>query len=44
MQAGLDVLAPLYASHTEINATFEALVPEQGLGAALKWRKAQFDE
>lgn len=43
MQQGLDVLAPLYASHTEINTKFEALVRDQGLGAALKWRKAQFE-
>ena len=43
MRAGLDILAPLYAAHTEINATFEALVRDQGLGAALKWRRAQFD-
>jgi enoyl-CoA hydratase/carnithine racemase len=44
MQSGLDVLAPLYASKTEVNTRFEGLVREQGLGAALKWRKAQFAE
>jgi enoyl-CoA hydratase/carnithine racemase len=43
MEAGLDILAPLYASSTEINREFERLVKEEGLGAALKWRKAQFD-
>jgi enoyl-CoA hydratase/carnithine racemase len=44
LQSGVDVLAPLYASNTEVNSRFEALVREQGLGAALKWRKAQFEQ
>ncbi len=44
LQAGLDVLAPLYAAETEINATFERITQESGLGAALAWRRAQLEE
>ena len=41
--AGLDVLAPLYAATTEVDKKFDELRETQGLGAALKWRAAQFD-
>jgi hypothetical protein len=41
--AGLDVLAPLYAATTEVGKKFDELRETQGLGAALKWRAAQFD-
>jgi len=44
MQAGLDVVAPLYAARTEAGMTFKQITKEQGLGAALKWRSAQFKE
>jgi enoyl-CoA hydratase len=43
MQAGVDVVAPLYAAETEVGKQFRELAREQGLTAALKWRKAQFD-
>lgn len=44
MQAGIDVVAPLYAATTEVSAEFRARTEKDGLPAALKWRKAQFEE
>jgi enoyl-CoA hydratase/carnithine racemase len=44
MQAGIDVVAPLYAATTEASAEFRARTEKDGLPAALKWRKAQFEE
>jgi enoyl-CoA hydratase/carnithine racemase len=44
MQAGIDVVAPLYATTTEASAEFRARTEKDGLPAALKWRKAQFEE
>jgi enoyl-CoA hydratase len=44
MQAGIDVVAPLYAATTEIGAEFRERARKDGLPAALKWRKAQFEE
>src|SRR5690349_14499565 len=44
MQAGIDVVAPLYAATTEASAEFRARTEKEGLPAALKWRKAQFEE
>jgi len=44
MQAGLDVVAPLYAARTEAGLKFKEITKEQGLGAALKWRGAQFEQ
>jgi enoyl-CoA hydratase/carnithine racemase len=43
IRAGLDVLAPLYAARTEIGTAFDAIREKEGLGAALRWRAAQFD-
>jgi enoyl-CoA hydratase/carnithine racemase len=43
MQAGIDVVAPLYAAQTEVGKQFRELARKEGLGAALKWRKAQFE-
>lgn len=43
MQAGLDVVAPLYAAKTEVGAKFHEISQRDGLRAALKWRKAQFE-
>jgi len=40
--AGLDVLAPLYAARTEVGTKFDEIREKEGLGAALKWRAAQF--
>ena len=44
MQAGLDVVAPLYAAKTEVGMQFHEITKKDGLGAALKWRRAQFEE
>src|SRR5262245_13991149 len=40
--AGLDVLAALYAARTEVGMKFDEIREKEGLGAALKWRAAQF--
>ena len=44
MQAGLDIVAPLYAAKTEAGMKFHDITVKEGLGAALKWRRAQFEE
>jgi enoyl-CoA hydratase/carnithine racemase len=44
LQAGVDVVAPLYAATTEVGREFEEIRSKQGLKAALKWRYAQFEE
>jgi enoyl-CoA hydratase len=44
MHAGLDVLAALYAARTEVGVKFDEIREKEGLGAALKWRAAQFAE
>lgn len=44
IRAGLDVLAPLYAARTEVGMKFDELREKEGLGAALRWRAAQFEE
>lgn len=44
LQAGLDVLAPLYAAKTETGAKFVDITKEKGLTAAVKWRNNQFKE
>ena len=44
MQAGLDVVAPLYAAKTDAGMQFHEITQREGLGAALKWRRAQFEE
>ncbi|MBJ3777861.1 enoyl-CoA hydratase/isomerase family protein [Acuticoccus mangrovi] len=43
MHVGLDVVAPLYAAQTEAGAKFREIVKAEGLGAAVKWRTAQFE-
>lgn len=43
MMAGLDIVAPLYAAATEVGLQFAEITRSQGLGAALKWRRAQFE-
>jgi enoyl-CoA hydratase/carnithine racemase len=42
--AGLDVLAALYAARTEVGMKFDEIREKDGLGAALRWRAAQFAE
>lgn len=44
IRAGLDVVAPLYAATTEVGKQFDEIRETQGLGAALRWRGAQFAE
>jgi enoyl-CoA hydratase/carnithine racemase len=44
IRAGLDVVAPLYAARTEVGLKFDELREKDGLGAALRWRAAQFAE
>lgn len=44
VNAGLDVVAPLYAAQTEAGRQFKEITASQGLGAALKWRGDQFRE
>ena len=44
LNAGLDVLAPLYAATTEVGKEFDEIKSKQGLKAALAWRKAQFED
>ena len=42
--AGLDVVAPLYATKTEFGAKFREIVASDGVPAAVRWRAAQFRE
>jgi enoyl-CoA hydratase/carnithine racemase len=42
MQAGLDVVAPLYAAKTDVGVQFTEIRQRDGLRAALKWRRDQF--
>jgi enoyl-CoA hydratase/carnithine racemase len=44
IQAGLDVVAPLYATTTEVGKQFDDIRTKEGLKAALKWRHGQFEE
>jgi enoyl-CoA hydratase len=44
LNAGLDIVAPLYAARTEFGEKFHAITQKDGLGAALKWRAEQFKE
>jgi len=44
INVGLEVLAPLYAARTEVGMKFSEIRKKDGLGAALKWRAAQFRE
>ena len=44
IHAGLDVLAPLYAAHTEVRAEMRKISSKEGFAAALRWRHAQFED
>jgi enoyl-CoA hydratase/carnithine racemase len=44
LNAGLDAISPLYAAATEEGAQFQQIKAKDGLGAALKWRAAQFKQ
>jgi enoyl-CoA hydratase/carnithine racemase len=43
VQAGVDILAPLYAGRVEGGVEFRQHVEMDGLRPALKWRNSQFD-
>ena len=43
LQAGLDMVAPLYAAKSEVGLAFTDMTRKHGLRAALKWRRDQFD-
>ena len=44
IQAGHDVVAPLYAASTEVGKQFDAVKALEGLKAALHWRRQQFND
>lgn len=44
IHAGLDVVAPLYATKTEFGQRFREIVEKEGVPAAVRWRSAQFRE
>lgn len=44
MQGAVDVVAPLYAATTEVGTKFKEISQTQGVAAAVKWRRAQFEE
>ncbi len=41
---GLDVVAPLYATTTEMGAKFREIAATEGVPAAVRWRRAHFEE
>jgi enoyl-CoA hydratase/carnithine racemase len=44
MESGVDVLSQLYAAETDVGKQFQQIKRTQGLGAALKWRRSQFEK
>lgn len=44
LYAGLEVVAPLYATTTELGAQFRQIAVTEGVPAAVRWRSAQFKE
>jgi enoyl-CoA hydratase len=44
LNAGLDVVGPLYATKTEFGQQFREIVASEGVPAAVRWRSAQFRE
>jgi enoyl-CoA hydratase/carnithine racemase len=44
LYAGLEVVAPLYATTTELGAQFREIAATEGVPAAVRWRSAQFKE
>jgi enoyl-CoA hydratase/carnithine racemase len=43
LDAGLDVVGPLYATKTELGARFRAIATTEGVPAAVRWRSKQFE-
>src|SRR4029453_5812170 len=44
IMAGADILGSVYAARTEVGTRFDEIREKEGLGAALRWRAAQFSE
>src|SRR5712691_9012569 len=44
IHTGLDVVAPLYATTTELGARFREIAASEGVPAAVRWRAAHFKE
>ena len=44
INAGLDIVAPLYATRTELGQRFREIAAAEGVPAAVRWRAAQFRE
>jgi hypothetical protein len=44
LYAGLDIVGPLYATMTELDARFCEIATTEGVPAAVRWRSAQFRE
>ena len=44
IHVGLDVVAPLYATKTELGARFREIAASEGVPAAVRWRSAHFKE
>lgn len=44
IHAGLDVVAPVYATETQVGEEFRDRVRHDGLKSALAWRRSQFEE
>jgi enoyl-CoA hydratase/carnithine racemase len=44
INAGLDVVAPLYATKTEIGQKFREIATTEGVPAAVRWRRKHFEE
>ena len=44
INAGLDVVAPLYATATEMGQRFREIAARDGVPAAVRWRRAHFEE
>jgi hypothetical protein len=42
VEAGVDSFVSLYATQTEVGREFGRRVQQEGLKAALEWRRAQF--
>jgi enoyl-CoA hydratase/carnithine racemase len=44
LYAGLDVVGPLYATRTEAGEKFREIAAAEGVPAAVRWRRAQFEK
>jgi enoyl-CoA hydratase len=44
LKVGLDVVAPLYTVTTAFGARFREIIKAEGVGAAVRWRRKQFEE